>query len=166
MRRAACLIAALPVPLCAQNALGGMKHELVSSGSSSPGTALGALQLLQMAVALGAVIGLLKWILPKVVSKMNRKITPTLGSEIHIEESAGFAGGSLYVVTARGKTLLISVSQNGVSCLSDLTCASGTPSQGPAFFEVFDQAVAPSDKDSLSETPAAIALERLERLSS
>jgi flagellar biogenesis protein FliO len=89
--------------------------------ASSSGGGMGFMPLVQMGIALAIVLGLLKFVLPKLVGKMNKKLVTSTTSGLHIEESANFAGGTLYIVRARTKTLLLSVSTQGVNCLADIT---------------------------------------------
>lgn len=135
----------------------------------------GFMSFLQMIIALGIVLVLLKLVLPKVVTKLNKRIVTKVGSAIQIEESAAFAGGTLYIVKAKSKTLLLSVTAQGVNCLSDLSPAQAVPS--PATFqEIVDKELsgplqpfavveAPMDLDlDAQANEAAAALERLKRL--
>lgn len=134
---------------------------------------VGFMPFLQMMIALGIVLVLLKFVMPKLVTKLNKKIVTKVGSEIHIEESAAFAGGTLYIVRAKSKTLLLSVTSTGVTCLSDLS-ESAPGADLPTFQEIVDREVegplqpfavveAPVETDPASD--AAAALERLKRLS-
>lgn len=160
MKRA--VTAALPL-LCAisfaQDSGIGTKPDLVVRPPQNT-SIIGAGDMVQMVVALGIVFAILKWVLPKVVAKMNKRIVAKDGSSISIEESASFGGGNLQIVTARGRTLLLAVSQSGVSCLADLT-DKPVPSgpEAPAFFELVDKASdeAQNDKD-------LVAFDRLRRL--
>ena len=147
--------AAFLASLCAAqgNELG-TKANIVSSAPRGSSVVNGW-DLVQMVVALAIVFALLKWALPKVVARMNKRLVTKAGSSISIEESASFGGGNLQIVSARGKTLLLCVSQNGVTCLADLT-APGRPKEEPAFFELVDQA---TEKDR-------IAYERINKLTS
>lgn len=135
----------------------GTKPDLVVTTPPNAG-GVGAWDLVQMVVALAIVFALLKWALPKVVSRMNKKLSTKGSSSITVEESASFGGGNLQIVTARGRTLLLCVSQSGVSCLADLT-ADKPKKEEPAFFEMVDKATegAVDEKDR-------VALERLNRL--
>lgn len=101
---------------------------------------VGFLPLLQMVVALGIVLAIIKWLLPKMLGKVNKKVHTRLTSSIEIEESASFAGGQLLVVKARGRTLLLCSNGAQVSCLADLTEGAPLHTDEPAFFEVVDQA--------------------------
>ncbi len=134
------------------------------------------LPFLQMMLALGIVLVLLKFILPKLVTKLNKKIVTKVGSAIQIEESANFAGGTLYIVKAKSKTLLLSVTSAGVTCLSDLSAAGAEPDV-PTFQELVEMeiegpmqpfAVVEAELDqgaaSSESHDAAAALERLKRL--
>lgn len=94
--------------------------------------------LLQTALVLGAVLFLLKSFLPKILLKLNKGLKSTLNGEIHIKESATFAGGSLYVVEARSKTLLVSVGANGVTCLAELE-GTGQAVEQPLFMDLVEE---------------------------
>lgn len=98
----------------------GTKQSTTAGGVPAEVGGIGAMPFIQMALALGVVLLLLKFVMPKLVTKLNKKIVTKDGSAIHIEESAAFAGGSLYIVRAKGKTLLLSASATGVTCLADL----------------------------------------------
>ena len=113
------------------------KPDMVAKAPASP---VPVLDLLQMLVALGIVFALVKWGLPKIVSKMGARLSTPVGSAIAIEESAAFGGGQLSVVNVRGRTLLLAVSPQGVTCLADLTTAAPARPEQPAFFEVLDNA--------------------------
>lgn len=134
---------------------------------------VGFMPFLQMMIALGIVFVLLKFVMPKLVTKMNRKIVTKLGSQIQIEETAAFAGGSLYIVRAKSKTLLLSATSSGVTCLSDLTETAPQP-ELPTFQEIVDKELdgpmqpfavveAPIEAEAPSNDVQA-ALERLKRL--
>lgn len=137
---------------------------------------VGIMSFLQMMIALGIVLVLLKFVMPKLVTKLNKKIVTKVGSEIQIQESAAFAGGSLYIVQAKTKSLLLSVTSTGVTCLADLTTSQPEP-ELPTFKEIVDQeidrplqpfAVIETEVEQQNEDdPAQIAavLERLKRLS-
>ncbi|HXH60005.1 MAG TPA: hypothetical protein VNI20_01460 [Fimbriimonadaceae bacterium] len=137
----------------AQSTAMGTKPDIVVQ---QPATSMvGPWDMVKMLVALLVVFALLKWALPKVVARMNKKLVTKSGSSITIEESASFGGGNLQIITARGRTLLICVTQTGVSCLADLTDSSGDGQEEPAFFEMVDKALVDVDET---------ALDRLNRL--
>lgn len=119
MKRSAWVVTLWMIPLVslAEDQLG-KADPMTGPVSSSP---VGIMPIMQMALALAFVLVLVKYVLPKVVGKLNKRISPALGGAINIEESAAFAGGNLYVVTVRNKTLLLSASSTGVNCLADLT---------------------------------------------
>src|SRR3954466_16408318 len=87
----------------------GTKASPVVGGMQADTGGVGFMPFMQMMIALAIVLVLLKFVMPKLVTKLNKKIVTKVGSEIHIEESAAFAGGSLYIVRAKSKTLLLSV---------------------------------------------------------
>lgn len=104
-------------------------------------------QFAQMMVALGIVLFLLKVGLPKVVGIFGNRLSPSLGSEIRIEESASCGASVLHVVTVRGRTLLLGVTASGVSTLADLTVPGSVESAvaeagEPVFFDLLDAASA------------------------
>lgn len=137
----------------------GTKSSPISAGSGSSG--MGVMPLIQMAIALAVVLGLLKFVLPKMVGKMNKKLVTSATSALHIEESANFAGGTLYVVRAKSKTLLLSVSTQGVNCIADLSEESKVEPEKTAFEMIIDEA--PGEK--LPEYAVVEeTLARLERL--
>jgi flagellar biogenesis protein FliO len=107
--------------------------------------------ILQMIIAVAIVVGLMKYVLPKVVSKMGGKLTTTLNGGIRIEESATFPGGNLYVVTVSDRKLLLGATAQSISTLADLGPVV-KPNPGPAFLDYLDTA------DISKVTPAAEAV--------
>lgn len=173
----------------------GTKADIVLPKSESfSGPGVGIAPILQMVVAVGIVVALLKFALPKLMPMMNKKMTTSLGSQIRVEESATFAGGSLFVVSARKRSLLLCVNSQGVQVLSDLTdtpvaapqvqpvaTPSATPQpkvqkaapthavipdEAPAFFEMLDEKMVetPKAQPRKSEEELLNALDRLTRL--
>lgn len=170
-------IATLLAGICLSAAYGqgfpGAKPDLVNSAAPNGGSGLGA--LFNVLLALGIVYGLLRYAMPKVMARLNKRLVTGTGSAIRIEESASFAGGSLYVVSARGKSMLLSVGAQGVRCLADLTEAPKA-SEPQSFGDFVErELISTSEKrQSINENvrwaPSAdpewtAALARLERLS-
>ncbi len=161
------LVIAFLLPVLSSAQQYGTKKDALSAVSGSSGSP--TMPLLQMLLALAIVFALLKFALPKVASKLSKKLVTGVDSSIRIEESANFAGGSLYVVSARGKTLLLSVGSSGVSCIADLTSSKSEP-EPPLFTEILEASVAqPTPVEPVaasSPNPDEIqrALERLSRL--
>lgn len=116
---------------------------------SSP---VGAGPVVQMLVALALVGAGIRWVLPAVVKRLGGRLSTEANGTIRIEESASFPGGRLYVVEARGRTLLLGTTPQSVACLADLT--------------VSDFAEALSEFQSATAPPQSTAeqLARLERL--
>ncbi len=136
---------------------------------------VGFMSFLQMMVALGIVFVLLKFIMPKLATKLNKRIVTKVGSQIQIEETAAIAGGSLYIVKARSKTLLLSATAQGVSCLADIS--DPAPSREPeSFQDIVDREIegplqpfavvedTAEHRQADQAADAAAALERLKRL--
>jgi flagellar biogenesis protein FliO len=167
------------VPFALAQSFPGTKPDPTGASAVTQSSGSGIGSLFNVLLALGIVYGLLRFAMPKVMARMSRRLVTGAGSAIRIEESATFAGGSLYVVSARGKTLLLGVGSQGVQNLADLT--DPTPKPEPETFgEIVERELsfAPkavvSDPSDLPNTPHptpdtspdwAVALERLERLS-
>ncbi|MBS1716365.1 MAG: flagellar biosynthetic protein FliO [Armatimonadetes bacterium] len=145
-----------------------------SSSALGPVTAAaaggGSFPILQMVMALLAVYVLLKWIMPKLANKVTRRLNVNLNSTIKVEESASFAGGNLFVVSARGKDLLLCVSASGVQCLADVTPTKEPEPLPPTFKEVLVEASPIRLVEAIEEREATqpepevqMALERLSR---
>ena len=146
----------------AQSNVLGTKADIVKHVPTS--SAVGVWDVVQMIVALAIVFALLKWALPKVVAKMNRRMGGSSSETIKLEESAMLGGCQLQIVTVRGRTLLLGASQAGVNYLADLSERTAERDE-PAFFELVDQATeADVTVDFVSESDR-IAHERLSRLS-
>lgn len=111
---------------------------------SSP---VGAGPVVQLLLALLIVGAGLKFALPAIVKRFGGRLSTEVGGSIRIEESAAFPGGRLYVVEARGRTLLLGTTPQNVTCLADLTTND------------FAAALAQADDDPMAQ------LARLERLS-
>lgn len=133
--------------------------EFATPAPSSGGVGFGALA--QMILALAIVAFLLKWVLPKVAGKVSKKLVTTADSGIRVEESAQFAGGSLYIVSARGKSILISVTGTQVTTLTELDSVP-KPIKDP-FEQVLEAAQAMPTPTS-AELEARAALDRLAHL--
>jgi flagellar biogenesis protein FliO len=127
-----------PVVLLAQSQLG-TKADLVSSPveRTAQGTSV-VPQFLTALVALGIAIVLLKYFAPKLLAKFNRGLATPLNSSVIVEESASFASGSLQVVTVRGKSILLAISPQGVTYLTDVP-SHAPVDPAPAFFELLDE---------------------------
>ncbi|MBV6459324.1 MAG: hypothetical protein HONBIEJF_02470 [Fimbriimonadaceae bacterium] len=134
----------------------GTKSDVVGGTMEAP-----ALPILPTLAGMVLVYVLLKWLAPILHKKGLKKLNTTLGSSIRIEESATFPGGTLYVVEARGKTLLIGQGATGLSCLADLTEGE---SQQPAFFELVDAAQKQVATAVVSAPDSNNDLEKLRRL--
>lgn len=104
----------------AQETLLGSKKDVIGDVPNT-GAGIGIMPLLQMLVALAIVVGLLKFAVPRLAGKVNKKLVTNINSSIRVEESANFAGGTLYIVQAKSKTLLLSVSSTGTTCLADIS---------------------------------------------
>lgn len=117
--------------------LGTKKDVVATATNTSPIVQPG--DLFQMVIALVIVGALVKWVLPKMVTKLSRRVSTPLGSSIRVEETATIGANQLQVVTVRGRTLLLGLTTTGVNCLADLTEPTKAPEQ-PAFFEVLDAA--------------------------
>lgn len=175
-----CILIAQASQGLAQSALEATKSSGASQVTSSTGN--GMMPMVQMLVALGIVAALLKFVLPKLSPSLKTKFNSSLGSTLRVEESTTVPGGSICVISVRGRTLLIGVNPQTISLLSDLTASERETAKEPAFFEMVDQAPITSavvhlveePAETVTSTPAAAVdrteilsrLERLNRLSS
>jgi len=152
----------------------GTKADSATAPTSAPG--LGFMPFLQMMLALGIVLVLIKFVLPKLMGGINKKaIAKSAG--IDVEESTTFAGGQLHVVSVRGKTLLLGSSTSGLTCLADLSSSKAKPEQA-LFMDMVDKETeqpshmyvdaqgqpSPTMKSALSDEEVQAALERLNKL--
>ncbi|MEQ1823938.1 MAG: hypothetical protein ABL949_15630 [Fimbriimonadaceae bacterium] len=164
-KRTSLLLVFLPGIAAAQNL--GTKADLAGKTATSTGPG----PFIQMLLALGVVLLILKFALPKLAGKLHKKIVTPLNSTLKVEESAQFAGGALYVVSAKNKSMLLSVSNTGVQYLADLTDPHPLP-EPPLFMEVLHKEVerpempvmAIVNEDSADRHKAQEALARLARL--
>lgn len=141
----------------AQSALDAAKPDAIQPMETA-GAGMGVMPLLQMMLAMGIVLGLVKVLLPKIATKLNKRLSTPVGSAIRIEESAAFAGGNLYLVKVREKELLLGVGTNGVTCLADVT--GPVKPEPPAFLEVLEQ------EEAKAVVPNNAVVEALRRLDS
>lgn len=108
--------------------------------------------VVQLLLALAVVGAGIKFALPWVMKRFGGRIATQANGSIRIEESAAFPGGKLYVVEARGRTLLLGTTAQNVTCLADLTVTD--------FAEALAQAEAPAPVAA----PAPSTLDQLARL--
>lgn len=172
MKRLAAIVALIPVAAFAGPGMLGTRTEATPTvaGGSSP---VGIMPMIQMLVALGIVVALVKFVLPKFLGKVAR---PTNAGDINIESTAALnASGSLHIVTARGRTLLIGATPTGMTCLADLTDESTdepeiVPVAAPTKAKSFEELLASATIADPKPAPArpvddvARALERLRAL--
>lgn len=127
---------------------------------------------LQMIVAVIIVVVAMKFLLPKILSpkmlaKLGGKLHTDLNSAIKIEESANFPGGTLHLVTVKGRVLLLGTTPTSISTLADLGSES-KPDPGTTFMEMLDTAVIEAPEPEFAviaeKSEAELALERLQRL--
>lgn len=162
--------AALAQAAVAQGTLLGTKRDLGAGASAQvPASSNGTMVFVQTVVALVLVFLAIKYLLPRLAGKVNRKLSTKLGSAIEVEESAAFAGGALYLVNVRGKSLLLSVTGQNVTFLSEVPAAESAPvTFGELLREApgtLDEQPAGAGKDAAS-APAGVeeALRRLAKL--
>jgi len=163
--------------LQAQTVLDQAKPDLQLPAPQSATGPTSLLPLLQLLFAVGIVVWLLKWLLPKAVSRIGKRFSTPLSSLIKIEQTATFGAGTLYIVEVDGRRLLLCASAQGVSCLADLSPTPEAQTQEP-FISVLDQASTKAESelfrsavsqlqnstDDPSTEDARVALERLRKL--
>lgn len=96
--------------------------------------------LLQLCLALGFVYVLVRYVAPRLMSKLGNRLATGIGSTIKTLETASCGTSTLQVVEVRGRTLLVAINPTGVNLISDLTgTIEPTPEDDqPAFFELLD----------------------------
>jgi len=153
------------------------------SGGGTPilstGSAPGAAAFLQMLAALIIVLVLLKFVAPKLLGRAGKRLVTTPSGHLQVEETAHFAGGALYIVRARSKTLLLGANATSISFLADLTESAAAVADPPTFQEIVEVAnqapineaafqpevaVAAVPTGAPTETDVELVLRRLERL--
>jgi flagellar biogenesis protein FliO len=157
----------------------GTKAESTASAATPAASGSG---LIQMLIAVGIVLVLMKWGLPKLMKKYSGKISTGVGSQIKLEESANFPGGSLQIVTVRGHVLLLGITNTGITNLADLTedkrhdpgptfgeylQSSETPrvnSDGLPVFAVVPTPESSLDTSTVAEEDSSAALDRIAHL--
>jgi len=143
----------------------GAKKDIVVQHTTQPtGASMNIWQFAPMMVALGIIFFLLKFALPKMMGKFNKSLSTPFDSPILLQESASFATGSLQVVTVRGKSLLLAITPQGVTCLSELD-SKIEDNSAPAFFEILDQE-SEQPKEQKLVTHAVIEEEEVEPVKS
>ena len=157
MKRVALFVTSLVAQASMAQSLG-TKKDVISGAKANSAPVTQPMDMLQLLVAVVIVGFLVKWLVPKAIAKMGRRISAPVGSAITLEESATFGGGLLQVITVREKSLLLSVASSGVTCLADLTKSVPEKEELPAFFEMVDKAdparavvsEMPADEDEMS----------------
>lgn len=143
-----------------ESALDAARQEPVAKAAPG-GPGMPILPLLAAVLGLGAVVKLGG---PKLMAFAGSRVHTGVGSGITIVETANVAQGALYVITVRGKTLLIGATSGAVATLADLTESSNAQVAEPAFFEHFDAALGAESGESGTIPNADSPLNRLDRL--
>jgi flagellar biogenesis protein FliO len=143
---------------------------LRTTAASSP---VGATSLLQMVLALGLVVLLLRYGLPKLLRWGTKAgLGSKLDGEIRVLETRAITGGSLHLVRVHGKLLLLSSTTQGIQLLADLAeSQEATPTTGQNEFDHLLQqserrataAVVPDNRAQVQQR-LLTAAEQLQRL--
>jgi hypothetical protein len=140
------------------------------TNASSP---VGVGSIVQLVVVLAVVLLLVRYVMPKAAGLVGKRLVTNATGALRVEETASFAGGNLYVVRARHKTLLLSVTTTGVNCLADLTEPAEPANEPQTFQEMLDEApgaapegpqIRPFPPQPESIDPFEAALARLNQL--
>lgn len=125
-------------------ALGQSALDAAKNGGQSAQVGSGTptiMPLVQLTITALVLFGLFKWIAPKAKNWIGTKMDKPLESDLRIEQSATLAQGALYVVSLRGRSLLLGVTAQQVNLLCDLTEQEKQFREEPAFFEQLDEAM-------------------------
>ncbi|MCH8275573.1 MAG: flagellar biosynthetic protein FliO [Armatimonadetes bacterium] len=100
--------------------LGGLKEDPIPPFSGTT-TGLGVTSLFQMILALAIVVLLIRWIVPKYLSKAGRKRSADEpGGEIEVLATTPVGSGHIHLIRTRGRTMLLGSAQQGITLISDL----------------------------------------------
>lgn len=118
------------------------KADVTQMAAEKSAPLVDASALIQLTVALGVVFVLVKFVLPKVVSKFSNRVSTELGGMIKTCETATCGASTLQVLEVRNRTLLVSVNPSGINLIADLTQPATEEQKAeeakPAFFELLD----------------------------
>lgn len=165
MKRLALVLALIPSAALAGPGLLGTKVDSApAAGAAAP---VGVMPLIQMALALAIVIGLVKVVLPKLVGKSI--LTGKSSPDLKVESSLNLGNGAIHVIQAKGRTLLVGATTNGFSCLADLTTDAPTApiaidSRDDEFAELLAKVRPEPVAAARPMDDVALALERLRAL--
>jgi flagellar biogenesis protein FliO len=133
----------------------------MTTNSAAP---ISALPIIQMLLALGLVLALVKWVIPMFLKKYGPRLTSKSSGGIHITETAALGQTTLAVVTVKGRTFLLGASAQQVNCLADLTEAQIAQEALPTFAELLDGEKRVEPKPTNPMGDLAGQLERLKSL--
>lgn len=122
---------------------------------------IGIGSIIQLLLALAVVTLLLKFVLPKAAGWLNKANAKKNGQIAVIEETVPFNGGSLLVVKARGRNLLIGAGSGSLTTLADLT---EVPTEPQTVFETVLEEQEQTVSAVIDPVTPAEALDRLARL--
>lgn len=162
-------LTAVMFTLVACNSFGNSALDLAKDGGAAKSAAASPapwMPLVQLAVTVALLYGLIRFVGPKVISKVGGKLNPKNDSLLHIVESATLAQGSLYVVSIYGQQYLVGAANSGINCLANLSDARQAFDSEKVFFETLDEKVeeAPEEWPITNEIASAMAI-RLDEIS-
>lgn len=159
MKKLALLLALAPAALLAQDF--GTKKDLTAAASKAPaGPAVQGMDIVQMLLALGLVAVILKWGLPKLLSKFNGWKPAVSKGGIVVSESATIGAGMIQIVEVRGRTLLVGATPTQINLIADLSMEAPIQEEVPAFFELLDQEIdEPKSEDKPNPVFAVVEME-------
>lgn len=141
----------------AQSALDAAKPDVLVQRASESTSMMPMIQMLITAVVL---FGLFKWLAPKIRNWVGTRMDKPLESDLKIEESATLAQGALYVVSLRGKSILIGATPQSISLLTELT-PNTVATEEPVFFEMLDKAAVEMEQEPSTTTDSRARLDQL-----
>jgi len=131
----------------AQDALARAKDDMVPQNASNFDTGVGPMQLVQLLLALAVVIVALKFVLPRLAPRLQRRITHRPSASMQVAETIEMGSASLHLVRVRDRELLIGAVPTGLQLLADVTPSRATPASPPTFLDFVDSAMANPDSD-------------------
>lgn len=112
--------------------------------AGTPSSAPGIAPMIQLLVALAIVVVLLKWLAPKLYSKVLKERMIGSASGLAITQSCAIGSTTFCLIRTNGKCHLVAVSPQACTCLNWWNEDLDSASEAPAFFELMDAAREPN----------------------
>ena len=116
----------------ASNGISGLRDDPIPPFSGTSGS-IGIGPLFQMLLALGIVVALIKFAIPKLLKRVAKKKVSEVLPAINVIETATVGAGQIHIIDVRGRTLLLGSTAQSLSLVADLTDEASTATGFPTF---------------------------------